>query len=168
MYILFTEICISCGSVAVVASHPLFQGGLCRKCKVNYFIQYRHCLNLVCYINFQWNSFFSTSDDVTACKVHDCYLLVTITSAEYSYNACENLVHICAILTKKNCYNWVFPLEMQQCFDISRILFHIEVSMQCLIYCVLSTVWLVIMHLPHFPLCLHKGNGGDLTQSNVP
>lgn len=28
------EICISCGSLAVVANHPLFQGGLCKKCKV--------------------------------------------------------------------------------------------------------------------------------------
>ena len=28
------EICISCGNITVVASHPLFQGGLCKKCKV--------------------------------------------------------------------------------------------------------------------------------------
>ncbi|XP_065883900.1 DNA (cytosine-5)-methyltransferase 3C-like isoform X3 [Dysidea avara] len=30
------EICISCGSVAVVANHPLFEGGLCKKCKESF------------------------------------------------------------------------------------------------------------------------------------
>ena len=33
-HIVTIEICISCGSTAVVASHPLFKGGLCKKCKV--------------------------------------------------------------------------------------------------------------------------------------
>ena len=33
--IVIIEICISCGSIAVVASHPLFKGGLCKKCKVS-------------------------------------------------------------------------------------------------------------------------------------
>ena len=40
-----TDICISCGSTNIVAQHPLFHGGLCRKCKVSQcYVQYVYCI----------------------------------------------------------------------------------------------------------------------------
>lgn len=32
--LIFLELCLSCGDTNIVTAHPLFEGGLCKECKV--------------------------------------------------------------------------------------------------------------------------------------
>ena len=89
------EICLSCGSIAVVASHPLFQGGLCKKCKVRY--MYIHA----CMQAYTYASMYAHMHTYTNKHTHRCMYRI------------KNIVNVMF-------YNFMYLPLCAKCFVLHR------------------------------------------------